>query len=153
MNASAASAQSETRGPLGKILVAEDNRAMLQAISVRLESMGYTVVRAEDAYQAYAAALHEHPDVLVLDINLPAGDGFSIQSRLAQCGQFDADSVIYITGASPDEIAPRAAELGVREVLYKPFCTADLACAVRDAIEHRAGAERQGVDQAPGEDS
>lgn len=127
-------------GPRHKVLVADDDKAMLHAISVRLESLGYDVVQAEDAYQAYALALQERPDVLLLDVHLPAGDGFSIQKRLAQSDDFDPASVIYITGSVREEVEPVARDLEAHGVLFKPFCSADLAAAVRDAVGPRAPA-------------
>ncbi len=127
-------------GPRHKVLVADDDKAMLHAISVRLESLGYDVVQAEDAYQAYALALQERPDVLLLDVHLPAGDGFSIQKRLAQSDDFDPASVIYITGSVREDVEPVARDLEAHGVLFKPFCSADLAAAVRDAVGPRAPA-------------
>ncbi|MFI4896284.1 MAG: response regulator [Phycisphaerales bacterium JB059] len=127
-----------------RVLVADDDKAMLHAVAARLESLGYQVIQAQDAYQAYALALQERPDVLILDVKLPAGDGFSIQKRLAQSGNFDPASVIYITGSVPEEVEPVARELEAHGVLFKPFCSADLAAAVRDALGHRPPAERAG---------
>jgi len=78
--------------------------------------------------------------VLLLDVHLPAGDGFSIQKRLAQSDDFDPASVIYITGSVREEVEPVARDLEAHGVLFKPFCSADLAAAVRDAVGPRAPA-------------
>ena len=58
-----------------KLLVVEDDPDLLLALTIRLRSNGYEVVTAQDAVQAAMQSRKEQPDLLILDISLPAGDG------------------------------------------------------------------------------
>ncbi len=56
------------------VLLVDDDSVFLLTIGVRLKSMGYTVCTAKDAANAISAVRKNNPDVVVLDISLPAGD-------------------------------------------------------------------------------
>ena len=70
-----------------KILIDDDGEDLILAPSLRLRSEGYDVVIARDGYQGLQRARSENPDLLILDVKMPAGDGFSIQQRLATNGR------------------------------------------------------------------
>ena len=65
-----------------KILVVDDNFTIRKGLSIRLRANGYEVVLAEDAISATAALIAERPDLVLLDLGLPAGDGFVVMDRL-----------------------------------------------------------------------
>jgi DNA-binding response OmpR family regulator len=65
-----------------KILVVDDNPMIRKGLSVRLRANGYEALFAEDAISATASLVAEMPDLVVLDLGLPAGDGFVIMERL-----------------------------------------------------------------------
>ena len=67
-----------------RILIADDDRNLLQALTVRLDAAGYDVITTQDAYQALDFARKHRPDLLLLDINMPAGSGFSVHERIAK---------------------------------------------------------------------
>lgn len=116
------------------ILIADDDFALLAAIRIRLEAEGYRVVVAQDAYQALARARDLRPDLLVLDVNMPAGKGFSVHQRIAKIDELANTPVLYITGECADSIERSAARLGARTVLHKPFATTELLEAITDAL-------------------
>ena len=118
-----------------KILVVDDDTALLASIRIRLASEGYEVVCASDGYQAVATAVASRPDLLILDINMPAGDGFSVQERVWKMVQLRRVPVIYITGDRSQEVADMAHRIGARALLAKPFDTAELLRVVRDTLE------------------
>src|SRR3984957_20424812 len=64
------------------VLLIDDDNVFLLAIGVRLKAMGYTVYAAKDAVNAISAVRKNNPDVIVLDVSLPAGDGFMVAERL-----------------------------------------------------------------------
>jgi len=64
------------------VLLVDDDNTILLGTGVRLKSMGYTVYTAKDAVSAISAVRKNEPDVVVLDISLPAGDGFAVAERL-----------------------------------------------------------------------
>ena len=66
------------------ILVVEDDELVSLALQIRLESLGYAVVVAHDARAATQQALQHRPDLVVTDICMPGGDGFSIAEQLGR---------------------------------------------------------------------
>ena len=121
-----------------KILVADDDLALLEAIRVRLESANFSVMTTQDAYQALALARQELPDVLVLDINMPAGNGFSVQERIQKIDELSKVPVVYITGEDPQSVDDTAVQLGAFAILHKPFEDDALLDAVRGALGYWA---------------
>jgi len=61
-----------------KILIVDDDKDVLRGMNVRLKANGYDVVFAADGISAISAVRKEDPDVIILDIGLPGGDGFVV---------------------------------------------------------------------------
>jgi len=116
------------------ILIADDDSALLTAMSLRLQSEGYRVFTTQDGYQALAIARREQPDLLILDINMPAGSGISVQQRIQAIGEIITPPVIFITGNEITE--PIAEEINHRNarILQKPFDTCALLATVRECL-------------------
>jgi DNA-binding response OmpR family regulator len=113
--------------------VAEDDPAFLRAMAVRFGSEGLDVITASDAYQALERARHDRPDVIVLDVNIPAGDGFSVHERLRSMGLVSAP-VIYVTGEKSVRVDKLSKKLGAFAVIHKPCEPDELMTAVREAL-------------------
>ncbi len=118
-----------------KILVAEDNAALLNSLRIRLTSQGYEVITAHDGYQAVAMAREQRPDMLILDINMPAGDGCSVQDRVWKMVHLRRIPIVYITGDHSQGMLDKAHALGARSLLRKPFETSELLQVVRESLE------------------
>ncbi|MEO1008565.1 MAG: response regulator [Planctomycetota bacterium] len=116
------------------ILIADDDRLFLEAVRARLEAEGFEVIAVQDAYQALEQARTRQPDVLVLDINMPAGNGFSVQQRADKIEEIAGIPVVYVTGASAEAVDSQAIEKGAFAVVHKPFETAELLDAIRGAL-------------------
>ena len=114
-----------------KILLVEDDKKITLAIGIRLKSMGYDVVSAADAVQAVSQARASRPDVVLIDINLPGGDGFLVAERLQSIVQTSSTPTIFITANKQPGLRERAKQLGAAAFLEKPFDATQLA----DAIE------------------
>ena len=71
----------------------------------------------------------------MLDINMPAGDGFSVQQRIAKIKELAGIPVIYITGAAPDKVDRNAHKLGAFAVIHKPFKTEKLLETIEAALD------------------
>jgi len=110
-----------------KILLVEDDQKISQALSLRLQSMGYQVDSAADAVYAMKAAVRCQPEVILLDINLPGGDGFVVADRVRASGRFGSTPIIFITASKEPGLRFRAAEYGSCAYLEKPFQAAQLA--------------------------
>ncbi|MFG0242478.1 MAG: PleD family two-component system response regulator [Phycisphaerales bacterium JB054] len=118
-----------------KVLIADDDVVLLTSLSIRLKSEGYEVFCVQDSYQAVDQSGKIKPDVLVLDINMPAGDGFTVQERLHKMSALQNIPVIYLTGERSDRVATMAKTQGAFALLFKPCETQDLLDAIAAAAE------------------
>ena len=117
-----------------KILIVEDNHELLKILRMQLRQEGYKAVGAEDAVQAITLARQERPDVILLDIGLPAGDGFTVIKRLAKFHHANEIPIIVITGQLKEEYEQKALDAGAVAYLAKPFETDQLLAAIREAL-------------------
>ncbi len=85
-----------------RILIVDDDADLLESLSLRLSHEGFDVSVAADGYEGLERARREAPDLLILDIHMPAGDGFSIQERLHA-----------VSWPWPPVIAPRPGRISV----------------------------------------
>jgi CheY-like chemotaxis protein len=95
--------------------------------------MGYTVCTAKDAVNAISAVRKNSPDVVVLDVSLPAGDGFLVADRLRNLIVSATTPIIFVTASERPELRERAMSLGAVAFLQKPFDATTLADAVESA--------------------
>jgi DNA-binding response OmpR family regulator len=104
-----------------KILVVDDDRDVLIGLNARLRNAGYATVFASDALAAVKMARTEAPDLILLDIGLPAGGGFAVLERLRQNAHLSFIPVFVISARDREEIEKRALDAGARHVFSKPF--------------------------------
>lgn len=110
------------------VLVVEDETTLLKNIARSLRAGGFEVITALDCADAREALRRGHIDALCLDINLPDGDGFMLLEEIRRTAP-DLPTIM-ISGAATAENRSRAAQLGVREFLGKPFLLGDLKAAL-----------------------
>jgi CheY-like chemotaxis protein len=116
------------------VLMVEDDPKIALAFGVRLKSMGYTVVTAGDAVNAVSQVRKCKPDVILLDISLPGGDGFLVAERVHHLVGFSATPIIFITASQRPDLRERAMALGAAAFLQKPFYATELADAIESAL-------------------
>jgi len=113
-----------------RILVIDDDKAIQTALHALLVGAGHQTVSAMDAMQGVMMARQSPPDLIVLDINMPAGGGLAVFQRLrALSGTMQVPILIY-TGVSLDEIRAKIPDAADVAFLQKP---ASLQ-AIKDAI-------------------
>ena len=118
-----------------KVLIVDDERDIVKAVMIRLQANGYDVVTAFDGAQGVFMAHKEKPDLIILDIRMPAGDGFSVADRLKRSMHTFSIPVIFLTGSPEKNSEQRAMELGARFYIKKPYDPEELLDAVKRAIE------------------
>ena len=102
-----------------KILIADDDKEIIQAISESLKSKGYAVFTAADGQQALDTAVRERPDLIVLDVLMPVMDGYSCLRKInAALGRLTVP-VIVLT--SRDYMKDLFSLEGIQDYLVKPF--------------------------------
>ena len=121
-----------------RILIADDDDALLAALQIRLESLNVEVITATDGYNSLAQARAHKPDLLILDVNMPAGDGFSVQERLKEIEGFERVPVIYLTGDQSARLDDVAQQVGGFALLHKPFKPQKLVETINQALKPRA---------------
>ncbi len=116
-----------------KILVVDDDEDMRRGLGIRLKASGYNVVFAHDAISATGVARKEKPNLIILDIGLPGGDGFIVMERLVSITETSVP-VIVLTGRDPSTNRERALNAGAKAFFLKPPDNEKLLAAVRKAL-------------------
>ncbi|MFT5079568.1 MAG: two-component system response regulator AtoC [Bacteroidia bacterium] len=114
-----------------RLLIVDDDQAILDSLAERFEARGYKVTTAETGADAVACA--DGTDVMLLDLQLPAGDGLWVLERLAEVET--APSVVVITAHGTVGRAVEAMKSGAYDFLEKPFAAVRVEEAVARAWE------------------
>lgn len=117
-----------------KILIVEDDVDINKALRIRLKAAGYDVCSAEDGLQGLGTAVRERPDVMVLDISMPAGDGFSIVERIRDYTDLPKVPFIVLTASKRTDLREKAKELGAAGYFEKPYESGALIEAIGQAV-------------------
>lgn len=117
-----------------RVLIIEDNWEHLMALAIKLKSNGYTIVSATDGMSAISVTRKEKPDAILLDLGLPAGDGFVVLERLKNLECSVTTPVIVVSAREPKVNRPRALQAGAAAYLQKPVQTEELLKALRIAL-------------------
>ncbi len=121
--------------PKKKILIVDDERDIVKALTIRLQSNGYRTVVAFNGAQGLFMAHKEKPHLIILDIRMPAGDGFSVAQKLKESKRTSRIPILFVTGSTERDAEERARELGARYFIKKPYDPEELLDAVRRALE------------------
>jgi DNA-binding response OmpR family regulator len=117
-----------------KILIVEDDPDVLQSLHLRLRAQHYETFSAEDAISCMTEARKNEPDLILLDLGLPAGDGFMLLERFSRVPSLASVPVIVVTGRDIRVNQKRAARAGAKAFLQKPVNNAELLAAIRQAL-------------------
>lgn len=127
------------RGSKGKgkkrILIVDDERDIVKALTIRLHVSGFDVLAAFDGVQGVFMAHKEKPDLILLDIRMPAADGFTVAEQLKNSTLTQKIPIIFLTGSPEPSAQERAIDLGARFYIKKPYDPEELLDAVRRALE------------------
>lgn len=118
-----------------KVLVVEDDKKLSLAICARLHSYGYEAIAAVDAFSAMSLAIKHQPNLALVDINLPGGDGFTVIERFNSSGDCHNMPTIMMTANREDGLESKAREIGARVFLQKPFGATVLLDAIQAATD------------------
>ena len=120
-----------------KILVVDDESAILQTLRFNLERSGYAVVTAGDGRSAIAMAQREQPDLIVLDIMLPILDGVEACKEIRK---FSPVPIIMLTAKDQEIDKVLALELGADDYVTKPFSLAEFMARIKARLRRAEGA-------------
>ncbi len=117
-----------------KVLVVDDERNIRNILDFSLEAEGFYVVSAADGEEAYALALSEQPDLIILDVMMPKGDGFETCQRLKQDQRTAAIPVVLLTAKTGRDDRQRGQDVGADEYIIKPFSPARVVEVVQSLL-------------------
>jgi DNA-binding response OmpR family regulator len=117
-----------------KILIVDDDQDIRELLGHRLKADGYSAVFARDAISAVNQARHERPDLILLDLMLPAGDGYIVMERLKAMPALEGVPVIVVSARDPVTERERSSAAGVDAFFRKPFAYSELLVAIRKAL-------------------
>jgi DNA-binding response OmpR family regulator len=116
-----------------KVLIIEDDEHIASALSIRMCAAGYQTTVASDAMAGLRCAVNSKPDIVILDISLPAGDGFFVAERI-QANIPDPVRIIFLTASKRLDFRERAQQLGAVGFFEKPYEPDALMSAVHQAL-------------------
>ncbi|MEE9146726.1 MAG: response regulator [Candidatus Tectomicrobia bacterium] len=117
-----------------KILIVEDDKRIVMALNIRLRAQGYEVCAAYDAMLAMTLAMEHRPDLVLLDISMPGGDGFLVAERLQNSVVTSGVPIIFLTALKQEGLREKAMELGAEAFFEKPFESDELLAAIEAAL-------------------
>lgn len=140
----------EGNGLRATVLIVEDEAHLAAGLKLNFELDGYHVLVARSLREAGAALLQPGPiHVILLDVMLPDGDGYSFCKQLRDSGQYIP--VIMLTARSAAEDRVRGLDSGADDYMPKPFDLSELLARVRSVLRRNAWRQSEGVPEgAPG---
>jgi two-component system KDP operon response regulator KdpE len=121
------------------VLVVDDEPQMRKFIRVSLKSHGYRVLEAASMQEALLLATSHHPDLILLDLGLPDGDGIQLTQQLREWSQVP---IIVISARGQEDDKVTALDAGAGDYLTKPFGVNELLARMRVAQRHAPGKDQ-----------
>jgi two-component system KDP operon response regulator KdpE len=121
-----------------RVLIVDDEPQILRALRINLTARRYDVVTAADGTHAIAAASHEHPDLVVLDLGLPDIDGVQVIRNLRG---WTPIPIIVLSGRTGSHDKVDALDAGADDYVTKPFSIDELLARIRAVTRRKATAE------------
>lgn len=116
-----------------KILVVDDEKGIRRFLETTLQEKGYHVLLAENGHKALQLVKQKHPDLVILDLNLPDMFGGDV---LKQLRELFSTPVIVLSVLNSDKDKESILDLGADDYLTKPFSATELLARVRVALRH-----------------
>jgi DNA-binding response OmpR family regulator len=127
------------RGRGAKVLLVEDEEPLRRVMKDLLEREGYIVSEARDGVQALDEVDRHAPDIIVLDLNLPGLDGYSVLQQLRSRAATRSIPVMVLTAKGDEDNEVRVFELGADDFITKPFRARALSARLEAVLgRHRA---------------
>jgi two-component system chemotaxis response regulator CheY len=128
-----------------RVLIVEDDKTISLALGVRLRANGYEVLQAFDGLQGFMQATKHRPDVVILDMSMPAGGGLSVAQRMRDMVDLASVPIIFMTASKKPELAAAAKQYDAVGFLEKPFDADVMLDLVRKATGETPPASAPGT--------
>ncbi|MHC4936922.1 MAG: response regulator transcription factor [Planctomycetota bacterium] len=120
---------------MSKILIVEDDQKIAISLAARLRSVGHETCVAYDGVGGVMAAAKEKPDLIIMDINMPAGNGITAAERIRSLGSNAGVPIIFITASSDPEHRQSAEAAGASAFIAKPFQSEEVVRTVEVLLQ------------------
>ena len=117
-----------------KILILDDEPEIVRLLTLRLKAKGYRVFEAFDGMGCVKKAVQEVPDLILLDIKMPQGDGIGAFERLIQLDTTKEIPAIFMTAFPTDDIKTQVRKMGAKDCISKPFISKDFEKTIETVI-------------------
>lgn len=119
-----------------KLLIVDDEPAILETVEAKLRREGYTTFTAESAEEGLRIFRRVKPDLLILDIMLPGRSGYDLCRTLRR---ESAVPILFVSARAEEDDRVKGLELGADDYLVKPFSLAELAARVKAILRRATG--------------
>ncbi len=116
-----------------KVLLVDDEKAILKVLSIKLRVSGYDVVTAAGGQEALELIDSASPDVMLLDVIMPGLDGFGVLEKLRTFSELP----VIVFSARPEN-AQKALSLGANDFIAKPLDVDDMVKRIEMLLDHKA---------------
>ena len=124
----------EALTPRGEILIIDDDRDQTDVLAHRLQKLGFTAATANEGRSGLRKAHTQHPDLVLLDLNLPDIDGFEVCREIADSPDTCGMPVIVISGKDGENIVRDCRAAGSEFFIRKPYDPNVLLAVIEQAI-------------------
>ena len=104
-----------------RVLIIDDDKTIVTLMTTLLRKAGYQVSAAFDGMAGFMTAQKERPDLILLDLQMPAGGGAAVWKRLQASGHTSSIPVVYVTATSAPGFAAEVEAEGAAGFIRKPF--------------------------------
>jgi CheY-like chemotaxis protein len=131
-----------TPGSYGVILLAEDNQANILTIGEYLKNHGYEIISAHDGVETLQKAQQIHPDIILMDIQMPVMDGLETMTRLRSSPEFTHTPIIALTALAMPGDRERCVLAGASAYMSKPVSLKTLRYTIETLLENKPTSHR-----------
>lgn len=118
-----------------KILLIDDEKELLLSLSTLLKSQGYSIIAAYDGLFGISLAHKEKPDLIILDLGLPAGGGFYVLDNLKDSVLTNGIPVLVLSAQQEEGIEEKVKQKGAVKYFHKPFEPQELLSQIEDILK------------------
>lgn len=104
-----------------KILLIEDEKELVSGLTTLLKSQGYLIIAAYDSLFGMSLAHKEKPDLIILDLGLPAGGGFYVLGNLKNSTKTLSIPILVLTAQQGVDLEEKVKQMGAAAYFHKPF--------------------------------
>jgi two-component system, OmpR family, alkaline phosphatase synthesis response regulator PhoP len=118
-----------------RILLVDDEPALLELIKIRLEANGYEIISASDGQQALDLARKEMPELIILDLMLPKVDGYQVCRLLKSDDKYKKIPILLFTACAQESDKESGREAGADGYIVKPFEPNSLLAKIKEFLK------------------